>query len=300
MSALPGVLDAEEQDPFAGSGMLYDVASLCRRLEDGDWVVASLHGVGALSAGASLLADPVAGLSSAVAGWAMEHVAPLRAHLDDLAGDPGAVMAGAGRLLDSGERLETLSADLVPGTARHLEDAEGLTVAACRGFSHAAAAWAAQAAALQRSAARAVRVAAGIVEAVRSFLRDAIAEVVGMAASSAVTVVLSGGIATVAVGGRVLWRVSQLTDRATDLMRAVVRSVEALRQLLGRAGAAVDLLARLTRSRRPLRVPAGSGGPPVEVWTTEMAQQLTRQWPSGIIRQAGTSGGIRVSDGPQE
>lgn len=300
MNVLPGVLDAGEADPVAGSGMFYDAASLCRRLEDGDWVVASLHGIGALSGGASMLADPVAGLTGAIAGWAMEHVAPLRAHLDDLAGDPTAVMAGAARLLDSGERLETAAASLVPDTASHLEEADGLSVAACRVFSSAAAGWTTQVAALQRSAARAVQVAAGIVEAVRSFIRDAIAEVVGMATSSAVTVFLSGGITTVVVGTRIAVRVGQLTQRASDLMRAVLRSVDALRELLGRAGVVVEALARLTRRRRPLRVPAGSSAPPIELWKTDMMDQLTRQWPGGIARQAATSGGIRVSDGPQE
>lgn len=300
MNLLPGPLDAGEGDPFAGTGVGYDLASVCRRLEDGEWVVASLHGLSALSGGASLLVDPVAGLSSSLAGWAMEHVGPLRAHLDDLAGDPAAVMAGAGRLLDSGQQVEALAATLGPDTARHLEGADGLSVAACRCFGVEVAGRAQHLAQVVRAAGTAVQVASGLVDAVRSFLRDAIAEVIGMATSSAVTVLLSGGVATVAVGARVAFRVAQLMDRAGDLMRALVRSFEALRRLLGRAEVVVEALARVTRSRRPLRVPDAAGASPMRLWERDFLDQLDQARPAGLTRQAVMSAGIRISDGPPE
>lgn len=302
MSVLPSPLDSGEQDPFAGAGVAYDVASLCRRLEDGQWVEAGVHAALAGSGVAAAVVDPVGSLGAAAAGWLMEHLKPLNDLLDDLAGDPTAVMTGAGRLFDAGRRVESVAATLVPDTTRHLEELDGQSVAACRAFGVEAAARTDAVARLVRASGEAVRVASAIVEGVRCFIRDAIAEVCGMAASAAAITVVTAGAGAAVVGPGVAVKASALILRAQQLTRSLVRSVEAFRELLGRAEWMVRALARATRSRRPLRVPAPTTAHPARVWADDFADRTrtAARGAAGHAAQATASAGLRYRDGPQE
>lgn len=302
MSVLPAPLDAGEQDPFAGAGVAYDVASVCRRLEDGQWIEAGLHTVLAGSGAAAAVLDPVGSLGAGVAGWMMEHLKPLRDLLDDVAGDPAAVMASAGRLLDAGERVESVSALLVPDTARHLEELDGRSVDACRAFSVDAAASAETVARLVRACGEAVRLASGVVDGVRCFIRDAIAELCGMATTAGVATVATGGLGALVTAPGVVTRASALIDRASELTRSLVRSVEAFRELLGRAQWMVRVLARATRSRRPLSVPAPTTAHPLRVWGDDVVDRVrtASAGAGGHAAQAAASGWLRYRDGPSE
>lgn len=252
MKVMPGL--ADETDPFVGSGLAEDINSLAGSLADGDWVEGSLHGVGIGFGVAGAVLDPVAAATATVAGLAMEHLDPLRSWLDELGGDPDAVMADSALLDDAGVRVGVLAEEVVATSMHRLGEMEGLAVEACREFVRASGRDAAHLSMLLRAGADAMRLAAGIVDGVRTMLRDAIAEVIGMATSSAVTVAISGGLAAPAVLARVSVRVQALALRLGRLMKAMKRSFEALRQLLARAESALRTLLGFSARRRPRHV----------------------------------------------
>ncbi|WP_110240887.1 hypothetical protein [Nocardioides gilvus] len=293
MGVMPGW--ADEPDPLAGAGVAEDLSALTSSLANGDWAEAELHG---LSAGMGLLGavvDPVGALAAAGAGWAMEHVGPLRTWLDDLAGDPPAVMADSARLDDASREVTTAAGDLRRGSASLLA-MEGLSIEACRRFTHDTARDADQFATLLQAGAAAMRLASGIVDAVRTLVRDAIAELVGMATSSAVTVALTAGAGTPVVMARVALRAEMLVVRLSGTLKSMARSFEALRLLLVRAETALGALARTSRARRPTRGPLHPATP--VTWSSEVVKSLSTIRPPLVLADIAVGAAATVVAGP--
>jgi hypothetical protein len=82
-------------DPWAGVWIAEDVESILAGVRSGSWIEMSL---GAVSAGLDALAfvsDPVGALLQYGVAWIIEHVRPLSAALDWLAGDPAEIAGHA-------------------------------------------------------------------------------------------------------------------------------------------------------------------------------------------------------------
>lgn len=259
-------------DAWAGAGVPHDAALVASSLREGDWVEASLYGLSAGLGAVGFVADPVAALTSAGVGWAIEHVGPLREMLDDLAGDPTAVMADAGRLEDAAAATMTSVGVVRETTSRHLGDMEGEAVTAAAEFARGAGADCEVFAALVAAGAEAMRRASGLVTVVRGLVRDAISELVGMATSSAVTVVVTAGAAVPGVVLRVAARARTLTARLSSTLAALARSVEGLRLLLDRAEGVLASLVRAAGDRTPSQIPAGAT--PVQAWADGLVRRV--------------------------
>src|SRR3954451_13890850 len=97
MTLNPLVADRVQSPPdtWTGVWIAEDIALLRQGVAGGSWVDA---GLGGLSAGLDTLAlasDPLGALVQYGVSWIIEHVRPLTAALDDLAGDPGRIAAQA-------------------------------------------------------------------------------------------------------------------------------------------------------------------------------------------------------------
>lgn len=260
-------------DHWAGAGTAEDLSALITSLREDEWVESGLHGISVGLGVAGAVVDPVGALAAAGAGWALEHVGPLRTWLDDLAGDPPAVMADSGRLDDASHRVSSVAGELREAAGTHLGRMEGLSVEACGRFTRETTRDADLFAAVLLLGAKAMRVASGIVDAVRSLVRDAIAELVGMATSSAVTVALTAGAGTPVVMARVALRTEALVLKLGGTLKSMARSFEALRLLLVRAESALAAMARASRARHPAAAPAPGVSP--ATWSDEVVKRMT-------------------------
>lgn len=285
-------------DAFAGTGVPHDATLLAASLRDGDWIEAGLHGLSGALGAAGAAADPIAALTSAGVGWAIEHIGPLREMLDDLAGDPAAVMADAGRLDEAAVAVLGTVEDVWAATPQRLAGMEGLAVTAAADFARAAVRDCVDLSELVHTGAEAMRMASGLVATVRSLVRDAISELVGMATSSAVAAFATAGTAVPALVARVAFRARALTARLSSTMAALARSVEALRVLLVRAEGVLEELVRVARSRRPARVPLPSS--PVEAWTSQMVRRIDDIRPTLEVLHTTPGGAAVAVAGPPE
>lgn len=289
---------ADESDPLVGSGLPEDLAALASSLAGGDWVVAELHGINVGLGVVGALIDPVAAVTAAGVGWAIERIDPLSTWLDDLAGDPPAVMADSALLDGTSRAVARQAQELRATSAAHLAGMEGLTIRACQESVRETTAQAELLADLLSAGAAAMRVASGIVDAVRTLVRDAIAEVAGMAASSAATLAVSGGLATPIILNRVALKGEALALKLAGTMRAMEHSFHALRALMARAETAIAALTRPARAgRRP-------GGPTPTAstsatWSGEMHERLESIRPRTKAAETLPGAAVTVIEGPE-
>ncbi|MDT5026828.1 MAG: hypothetical protein QOE61_3254 [Micromonosporaceae bacterium] len=80
---------------YSGVGLIESVDMLIGGVRNQSWVDQTLGGVGTVAETAVWALDPVGALVTAGFGWTVEHVEPLSAALDWLAGDPDQVAANA-------------------------------------------------------------------------------------------------------------------------------------------------------------------------------------------------------------
>lgn len=289
---------AGETDLLTGTGLTEDIFSLSSSLEGGDWVEAGLHSISVGLGAAGSFVDPVGALVAAGAGWAMEHLEPMRTWLDELAGDPPAVMADSARLSDASSQVTTVAEYLRWGADSHLGRLEGQAVEACKRFTQDTTRETDQFAMLLQAGAAAMRLASGVVDAVRGLVRDVLAEVVGIVTSSAVTVAFTAGTGTPIIAARMGYRIERLVRMSRDTMEAMARSFEALRVLLARGEVALEALTRASRGRR--RLHGGQAPEASTTWSAEVMARLGTIRPASVIAGAVPGGAALVVAGPED
>ena len=245
---------SDETDPLVGTGMAEDFDSTCRALGDGDWLEAHLHGFGLGLGAAGAVMDPVAAVTAVGMGWAMEHIDPLRQMLDDLAGDPGEVMADSALLERLSDQVGAVAVEIRDASRHHLAQMEGATADACDLFVRRARRDVILVSGALQATSAAMRLAAGAVDGVRTLVRDAISEVVGMVVSAAFVVASTAGLGATVAFAKYLPRISALMLRLGDTLKGLARSFQALRQLLKHANSEIETLIGGARAYRPRHV----------------------------------------------
>lgn len=145
---------------------------------NGDWIGASLSGVGAGVEAAAFIIDPIGELLASGAAFLMEHLHPLPAMLDSLAGSPGEIDAFAQTWTAVAERLENVADSYSAAQRSAGGDWSGSTAAQYQCFGDTLADTLRGTAASCQGTAGALAVASGIVAAVRAIVRDLIADLV--------------------------------------------------------------------------------------------------------------------------
>jgi hypothetical protein len=259
---------AERQDgtgTWTGVWLAEDIQTLVDGIGSGSWIDGAIGGFGSTLDTLGLISDPLGTVFQWGVAWLMEHVQPLAAALDSLAGDPAQISAYA-------QTWRNVAAGLTDaGTGMH--DAVGTDLAGWVG--------AAADAYRQRSGdqtggldglARAARGLALVTEGtglvvaqVRMMVRDLIANFVSTllvrlpewVAAAACTI----GLATPWVVAQVSRLVATFATEISRLIRALTTSVERLTPLLRRLAELVGELAAMLR-RLARRNPVGPTRPP--------------------------------------
>lgn len=215
-----------------GAAVFYDVQMLGQSLATGDWVAAGMFGAATALDGVATAIDPLGSLFAAGAGWLIEHLEPLKGWLDDLAGDPGAILGQAAEMDGVAAGVAAIGTDLRRRARRDVGGMDGEMVDSYLAFNETLASGLESLAESVRGGARAIETASSIVEMVRGVVRDAVAQVVGMALSCLTQAIVTAGLATPWLIAQVSARVSALSARCAATLLYMTRSFDELGELL--------------------------------------------------------------------
>jgi hypothetical protein len=246
-------------DVWAGIWLAEDVEAIRQGITSRSWVDSTLGGVGAGLDALATLSDPTGALMQYGLSWLIEHIRPLSAALEWLAGDPTTIADHARTWRNVATSVRADAAGLGIGTASDIPGWHGPGAAA---FSS----WSARQRTVLGGLATGADTMASITEGVayltagvRTLVRDAIATVVSRAIEFAGEEVFSLGFATPWVIEQVSTLVAAWSARIGRLVGALTNSIARLIPMMRRLG---DLIGRLTQLLRDIH---GSGGDPTKV-----------------------------------
>jgi hypothetical protein len=229
-------------DPWAGVWIAEDIELIIQGVNNGNWIDATLGGVGAGLDALALVSDPAGVLLQYGVAWIIEHVKPLSQALDWLAGDPAQIAAQAQTWRNVAASLRDDATDLARAVRWDVTEWAGIAGTAYRSWSNqqqAAITGLARAA----EAMAAITECAGILIAgVRMLVRDAIATVVSRLIVYAAEEAFSLGAATPLVVEQVATLVASWAARIARWLRALLASLRRLAPVVRRLG---DLIAEL-------------------------------------------------------
>lgn len=160
----------------------------------GDWLGASLSGLGLAAEGVAMFIDPIGELLASGAAFLMEHVHPLPAMLDSIAGDPAQVQVFAGTWYNVATRLNDVADSYQSAQRGTAQDWTGETATQYRCFADNLAEMMRSVAAICDGTGRALAIASGVVAAVRAIVRDLIADLVAKLIKWVAEIALTVGI----------------------------------------------------------------------------------------------------------
>lgn len=276
-----------------GAGVFYDAQMLGQSLANGDWVAAGMFAATGALDGVATAMDPFGSLLAVGGAWLIEHFEPLKGWLDDLAGDPGAIMGQAGQMDGVAVAVTGIAADLRSRARTDLSGLDGEAVDAYLDFNETLAVGLESLGDSIRGGARAIETASSIVEMVRGVVRDAIAQLVGAAISWLAQAALSLGTATPWIISQVTTRVSALSAKCSATLLQMTRSFDELGALVADGMVALRNLGRRLQGYQPRHRAAPR---PPEV--PSIRPQLEKISPEGIIgSNAGSTAGNATNDG---
>ncbi|MEU8242050.1 hypothetical protein AB0C07_27675 [Actinoplanes missouriensis] len=212
----------------AGIGIAEDIELIAGSVRNGSWIDGTLGVTGAGLEALAYVADPAGMLLQSGAAWLLEHVRPLSAALDQLAGDPVPIEGNARTWREAAEGLREQAAEIGWSVRHDLSEWEGAAAEAYRersgGEQHATVALAAAA----ETMAALIEGAGTLVAAVRLLVRDAIAFLVSRLVTYAAEAAFSLGLATPLVVGQVTAAISAWGARIAGFLRGLLHSLRNL------------------------------------------------------------------------
>jgi uncharacterized protein YukE len=238
------------KDAWAGVWIAEDIELIGQGITNGSWVDTSLGVLGAGLDALAIVSDPAGALLQYGVSWIIEHVRPLSAALDWLAGDPAQIAAHA-------QTWRNVAASL-RGGASGLATAVGQDVADWGGSAGPAyQAWARQQQDAIGGLARAAETMAAITEgagfliaAVRILVRDAIATLVSRLVVYAAEEVATLGLGTPLVIEQVSTLVASWAAKIARWLHALINSLRRLTQIVQRLGELIEDLKKLLNRLR--------------------------------------------------
>ncbi|GAA1670010.1 hypothetical protein GCM10009830_14840 [Glycomyces endophyticus] len=220
------------RDASTGFSLVEGAGDVRTAIDEGNWVDASIAGIGLAIEGAAIAIDPFSTLLAMGIEWAMEQIEPLKEALDWLAGNPQAVETHALTWDNMSAELLSISEDL----GRRLEgDLQGWQDDAADAYRTMLGANADLVAALSGTAAgmaSATRGAGTLVSMIREFVRGFIADCVAKVVVWLAEVVFSVGLATPVVASQMAAAVVKWSARIFGWLMGLVTSIQSLRALL--------------------------------------------------------------------
>jgi len=122
----------EPESSWAGIWIAEDIELIARGVENGSWVDGTLGAMGAGLDAWAVVSDPLGALLQYGIAWLVEHIRPLAAALDWLAGDPAQISAQAQTWRNVASSVRTEFAELTEATRRDVSEWQGAAATAYR------------------------------------------------------------------------------------------------------------------------------------------------------------------------
>ncbi|BBH66679.1 hypothetical protein ACTI_33640 [Actinoplanes sp. OR16] len=276
--------------PVAGIGIAEDIELLAEAVRNGSWIDGTLGVTGAGLDALAYVADPIGMLLQSGVAWLIEHVRPLTAALDELAGDPVQIAAAAQTWRGTAGTLRLQAEEIGWSTRLNLSEWDGIAADSYRDRSsdeeratYALAAAAETMAALTEGA-------GALIAAVRLLIRDAIAFLVSRLTVYAAEAAFSLGLATPLVIGQATAAISAWTTRIADFLRALLKSLQNLTPL---TQTLTDKIATIRQLFRPAYAAETSG---VLHRVRRMGAGPSQPFKMRSVRRIAAKYGIDISD----
>lgn len=212
---------------LAGLRVLDFGKSAVEAAQAGDWLGASLSGLGAAAEGVAAFIDPIGELLASGAAFLMEHVHPLPSMLDSIAGDPAQISVFAGTWYNVASKLEDVADRYQTAQRGTVQDWTGETATQYQCFADNFAEMLRSVSVICDGTGRALALASGVVAAVRSLVRDLIADLVAKLIKWVAEIALTVGIGASWVVPQACAAVAQWVSRISiwlsDLTAAMAR-----------------------------------------------------------------------------
>lgn len=202
-------------------------------LAQGDFIEASVQGVSAALDVVGMIVNPIAGVSSMVANFMMEHCGALQEWLDEMLGDPAVITAGAQSWTNIGNHLQGLSPDYTALVAHDLGEFSGLAINAYRGVSSVSAEVVTALGRISHGVSAGVEVAGGLLAGVRDFVQALVSDLVGAAVDALAKVALTAGIAAPWAGTGLVMKAREVIERCRTFMKGLSTSLDNFAELVG-------------------------------------------------------------------
>jgi len=221
---------------LAGTGLLEDLSSTAKAIENKDWVGAALGGFATTMDSVAAAMDPLGTLIAWGAGWLIDHLEPLKGWLDDLTGDAGAVAGFAQTWVNAAGRMQQEATFLTSRVTAELSGMKGEAVTAYRAYAKDLAAHIGGMQQASTAVAGGLQVASTIVQVVHELVRDTLAQIIGSLSSAILQAVFSLGTLIPKVCADVSARVAALSGRIGTTVKAVVEAMGRLKALVTKLG----------------------------------------------------------------
>lgn len=226
--------------PESNAGAIGSLVTVGKDLSEGDWAEGLVNSAGAASALGTAVADPLAALGAAGAGWAMEYFAFLREPLDAVTGDQQAIEAMSATWANIGQEVQGAADDLNNAVNRDTESWSGEAADAYRASAHEQASTVAGLAEACTAAGTAVQMCGTLLNVVRGIIRDLISQAVGELAAAALewaaAQAVSVGIATPGMIADLTRRALKWADKISEWTQRATNAVKNFYTLLGKFG----------------------------------------------------------------
>lgn len=227
----PTIVTPEARGQYSGAGLLDSATSLYTSIEEKDWVDAALSGVAVGFDLAATISDPLGSLFAAGIGWLIDHLEPLKGWFDDLAGNPEAVTAHAGTMLNVSGYLSELRYELESGAQSKIGHMKGKDIEAYLKHVEEQARALGVLSGTARGLSVGIEGAAMLVGFVHGLLRDALSQIVGAILSYLAELAITLGLATPLVIEQASTRVSALVAEIVPKVKGLKNSVTDLGSL---------------------------------------------------------------------
>lgn len=202
-------------------------------LAQGDFVEASVQGVSAALDVVGMIVDPIAGVSSMVVNFVLEHCGAIQEWLDEMLGDPAVIAAGAQSWTNIGTHLQGLSPDYTSLVDKDLGEFSGLAIEAYRGVSTVSAELVTALGSIAHGVSAGVEVAGGLLAGVRDFVQALFSDLVGAAVSALAKVALTAGIAAPWAGTGLVMKAREVIEKCRTFMKGLSTSLDRFAELVG-------------------------------------------------------------------
>ncbi|MEU4564351.1 hypothetical protein AB0F72_38715 [Actinoplanes sp. NPDC023936] len=275
----------------AGIGIAEDIELIAGSVRSGNWIDGTLGVTGAGLEALAYVADPAGMLLQSGTAWLLEHVRPLSAALDQLAGDPVPIESSARTWREVAEGLRQQAEEIGWSVRHDLSEWDGAAAEAYRARSGGEQRATFALAAAAETMAALIEGAGMLIAAVRLLIRDAIAFLVSRLVVYAAEAAFSLGLATPLVVGQVTAAISSWGARIAGFLRGLLRSLRNLvpltRSLTDHIGEAAAVF---TRAR------AGDPGAETLNRVRKLGEGPSQPYKMRSVRQIAAKYGIDISD----